>query len=212
VKLLYAIGLVLLAAPAGYGQLSIKGKVVQLPGGQPLANASIYIANSSVGVASDERGEFSLTLPGDGSFKLVISHIGFETQVEKITGGSPGKYYLVNLKEKEKELPVVVVEAYDKNGWKKWGDLFLKTFVGTTEYSGKCELLNKDALKFRYSKANDELIVYAAEPLRFENKALGYLVEMDLVKYRYSPGRKYLFYEMYPFFKALPEASDGAKQ
>jgi hypothetical protein len=209
VRLSFVISLVLLITQAGYGQVRIKGKVVQAPGGQPLANASIYIAHSSVGVASGEQGEFVITLPGKGRFQLVISHIGFETQVETITGSSPEKYYLVTLKEKEKELPAVVVDAYDKNGWKNWGHLFLTSFVGTTEYSSKCELLNKDAVKFRYSKTNNELVVSAGEPLVFENKALGYLIEVDLVKYRYSLQRKYLFYEIYPFFKALPETSAG---
>ena len=83
----------------GQENKSITGKITDQKG-NPLADASIYLSQTSKGVTSSASGEFILENLPDGKYDLVISAIGYETKIIKITGES--EYYI--------ELPVKAVK------------------------------------------------------------------------------------------------------
>jgi hypothetical protein len=96
-----------------------------------------------------------------------------------------------------------VIEPYLKDGWKQWGQFFLESFIGTTEQSLDCNILNKGVIRFRLSKKENKLKAYASEPLLIENKALGYRIRYQLENFLYDFKNRYVLYTGYPFFENL---------
>ena len=75
----------------GEKEYVIKGKVVREDNGKPLAGASVILKGTTIGTVSDADGKFTLTDPNpqvekDGflSSELVISYVGFETNMGKV--------------------------------------------------------------------------------------------------------------------------------
>ena len=101
----------------------------------------------------------------------------------------------------------MVVEPYEKNGWQKWGKIFLDNFIGTGGHSTQCRIRNQDVIRFHYSKKNDRLKVTASEPLIIENKALGYSISYDLKEFSCDFSTNIVLTVGLTFFRELP-ASD----
>lgn len=75
----------------GEKEFIIKGKVVREDNGKPLAGASVILKGTTIGTVTDPDGKFTLTHPKpevekDGflSSELVISYVGFETNMGKV--------------------------------------------------------------------------------------------------------------------------------
>ena len=56
--------------------------------GQPLTSASVYIENSKTGTSTDIEGQFTLSFSNIKNPKLVISFLGYKTQIKKINSES----------------------------------------------------------------------------------------------------------------------------
>ena len=87
-------------------QVMIKGTVVE-PNGEPVIGASVQIEGSKQGTITDIDGNFSISAPANA--KLVISFIGYQTQVVHAKAGAPLR---VVLHEDSKVLDEVVVVGY----------------------------------------------------------------------------------------------------
>lgn len=59
----------------------IKGTVVNESTGAPIAGTSVFISNTSKGTVSNSNGYFELTDVPAGKHELVVSSIGYETNV-----------------------------------------------------------------------------------------------------------------------------------
>src|SRR5579872_6318479 len=117
--------------------------------GQPLAGASVFCQNTTVGTLSKEDGSFHLRL-ANGGYDLVISYTGYETQVIRIGKDHNATDTLkVQLKEQDKSLEQAVVtgSAEVADGWEKYGQFFIDNFIGTTPNAAQCTLDNKEVLK-----------------------------------------------------------------
>jgi hypothetical protein len=169
---------------------------------QPIPGASIFLSNTSIGTSSNVQGRFELYIPA-GKFDLIVSSIGYETFSKTITASELEDFITVNLKIKTQELENVVVEPYEKDGWERWGDFFIKNFIGSSEYASQCRIKNNKIIKFRNSKINNELTAYAFEPLIIENKASGYIIRYQLEAFSYNFKTHILLYEGYPFFEPM---------
>jgi hypothetical protein len=101
------------------------------------------------------------------------------------------------------ELQEVIVAPYEKNGWERWGKFFIDNFIGTSSNALDCRFLNKETIKFRHNKKLNTLQAFADEPLQIENKALGYKLRYDLVKFEYDFNTRVLYFQGYPFFTEM---------
>ena len=96
--------------------------------GEPLIGASVKVANSSVGVATDIDGQFSLQVPS-GVKQLTVSYIGYTDKIVDITSPS----LTVTLDPDNKTLQEVVVIGY---GVQKKNDLTGSvSSVGTKDFN-----------------------------------------------------------------------------
>ena len=181
----------------------IKGKIVDGETGVAIPNASIFITNTTKGTVSNSLGEFELTDVPAGSYDLVASSIGYETQVYSYKANQLPLRLLVKMQPKPEELEGVTVEPFEKDGWEKWGNFFIDNFIGTAGNPKDCSIKNYKSLRFRNSKKKNQLTVISAEPLMIENKALGYTIQYQLEEFSYNFKSNTLVYFGYALFNEL---------
>ena len=92
---------------------TVKGKVVDT-GGEPLPGATIVIKGTTVGVATDEKGEFSLTFVPTDSTVLVVSFVGMLTKEVKVAKEAKPdeKPLTITLEAEDQEMEEVVITGY----------------------------------------------------------------------------------------------------
>ena len=201
---------VLLLSISAQAQKTIKGIVKEKETAQPVAGASVFLNNTSIGTATNAAGVFELNMPS-GKFDLVVSSIGYETYTTTITTETPNLLNILLL-PKAKELETVIIEPVEKNGWENWGKFFIENFIGTSDFAKQCTIKNYKTLRFRNSKKAGTLTAFAAEPLIIENKALGFTIHYQLEEFKFDFNTKYLTYLGYPFFKPMKGSTRRQKK
>ena len=200
-KHLLFVSLIFISATA-LCQSSLAGKVVSEKG-EPLPNASVFLPNSTIGVYTNDKGEFILNHLPSGNISFAVSYVGYEVITVPVTAASLKKHYIIKMQPLNNELEAVVIGKYDKGGWKKWGNTFAGAFLGTSLYARNCTITNKDVIKFIYSDAIKQLNAFANEPLLIENTDLGYRITVNLVDFSYNTSTQIVDYQTYSFFKEM---------
>jgi len=93
----------------------ITGKVISDDDREPLGGSNIIVkgyslSRRSVGVSSDEQGNFNLFVQMDLPFVVQVSQLGFETK--EITIEEDFNYLIIKLKKRAVELKEVVVRRF----------------------------------------------------------------------------------------------------
>lgn len=96
------------------------------------------------------------------------------------------------------------------DGLAKYGDFFIRNFIGATPNAGKCVLLNPEVLKFYYYKRSNKLKVLATEAVKIANNALGYNIQYQLDSFVYYYNTDVNSYRGYCLFAEM-EGSDSLK-
>lgn len=162
-------------------QVSISGKVINSDTHQPIAGASIYFNNTSIGTSSNEKGEFAFRNIDLVNTELIISSVGYEILALKLTAASDGKYFLCQLTVKEEQLKEVLVISDAQR--RRWIDLFKKNFLGLTEEADRSTILNQKDIYFTSGTTASGFKAYADTPLIIVNKLLGFKVSFQLIEF-----------------------------
>src|ERR1700709_362611 len=78
----YLMALMIFLSQAAFSQSDnfvTNGKVFDSATQQPLAGASVFCQNTTIGTITNSEGSFAMRLP-KGGYDLVISYTGYETQ------------------------------------------------------------------------------------------------------------------------------------
>jgi hypothetical protein len=188
---------------------TLQGKIVAANNHQPIAAASIFLSNTSVGTIANDKGEFTIARFPAGRFDVVVSSIGYETQIITVNSTQLPELLTVILQPKAKQLQEVILEPYDANGWSRWGNFFIENFIGKSAFAAQCTFKNKDIIKFRLSKKQNILKAFADEPLIIENKALGYILRYELKLFEYDFTKHTFYYQGYPLFEEMVAKRSG---
>jgi hypothetical protein len=183
-KLLFLLPVCLLSI-ASFAQGIISGTITDAETKLPLEGASVFAQNTTVGTVSKNDGSYKLSL-GKGGFELVVSYTGYESQRVNVEATGARTLDIV-LKKEDKSMTEVVIMSSNEvlDGWEKYGGFFLDHFIGKTANAKLTKLENPQALKFFYYKRTDKLKVFASEPLRIANEALGYNLQYSLDSFVY---------------------------
>ncbi len=184
-----------------YGQIKPYGKVLNAITKEPIAGANVFITNTSFKTVTDAAGNFSFAMLNIQKGELIVNALGYKHAVVEIDNNTGSINVL--LQQQIKELESVVVSSYIKDGYAKWGRLFLEGFIGTTAEAYYCNIENKEVLNFYFDKKTQTLIVDAKEPLKIKNKALGYIIDYTLEEFEYNTKSRILFFSGYPVFTEL---------
>jgi len=161
-----------------YSQFAVTGIILDSSTREPLVKASVFCQNTTLGTVSDKQGEFSLSLRS-GGYDLIFSYTGYQTQTIRVAESN--KLEILLVKEDKSLGEVVLRNSYEvADGFDKYGDFFLKNFIGSTPNAAQCKLVNPEVLKFFYYKKTNRLKVMATEALQISNNALGYNLHYQL--------------------------------
>jgi len=180
----------LLFAPFAWGQsvprTSLVGQVVDGSTGQPVPYVNVYIAGSTLGSATDERGHFAIHGIPVGVHEVVASHIAFSAYASRIRlREGEDRTIKISLEPRAVELGEVEVISEDPTEWRKSLATFRRLFLGSTRNASLCTIQNPEVLDFPKGESGDFMAVSRA-PLNLENKALGYAVEYVLDSFSFD--------------------------
>jgi hypothetical protein len=195
------------------GSFTVTGKIVDKATQAPLQAASVFAQNTTFGTTTDAAGNFRLKLPS-GGYDLAVTFTGYETESIRITTASADEQPMtITLRAKDKAMEAVAIIGSNevKDGWEKYGSFFLEHFIGKTAFSSQCTLVNKEVLKFYFSKRKNRLKVLATAPIEIKNDALGYTIKYTLDSFMYEYGTQLSLYTGYPLFEEMEPESAGRK-
>lgn len=181
----FLLSLCIVASTSLYAQFTVSGRIIDSATREPMAGASVFCQNTTIGTATNKQGEFTLNLKS-GGYDLIITNMGYQTKELKISHGDT-RIPDIEMIKQDKTLGEVVITSSNevKDGWEKYGSFFMDHFIGTTPNAAKFKLENPEALKFYFLKRSNKLRVLAAEPLLMENVALGYNMRYQLDSFVY---------------------------
>lgn len=187
-------------------QNSLSGVVVDAATGVPLVNASVFIDKSLLGSATDDSGRFHIDNVPVGTFELVVSRIGYETQKREIvlTGGM-GEELVFRIRPRVLTGPEVLVTAEYEKQWRQNLEKFTALLLSGTRNVKETRILNPAVLVFEENGSGD-FQVKARAPLLIENHALGYRLNFVLQDFAATP--QSLRYSGYTHFTELAPESE----
>ncbi len=190
----------------------VKGKVVDKTTQAPLAGASVFAQNTTIGEATDTSGNFSIWLP-KGGYSLATTFTGYQTETIRVNSSSENDSLLFELDPEIKSLETVTISISNevKDGWEKYGTFFTNNFIGQTNFSKLCFIKNPEALHFYFNQKRNSLKVLAKEPLVVDNFALGYTLKfaIDSFTNNYNSGTN--LFIGYPLFNEMKGTPDQQK-
>jgi hypothetical protein len=174
-------------SPSGlYGQQMsraiVRGHVVDDSTGAPIPLANVFVVSSKIGSATDREGKFELTNIPPGAWEIVASIVGHVPEIRTVRlSDSTAVQIVFRLKPRPVQMASVEVVEKDPTEWRRQLKKFSDAFFGTTRNASLCRFLNPEVLDFAVEKETAHLSVTAREPMKVENKALGYVFQCVLM-------------------------------
>jgi len=180
-------------------QQVVSGRITDASNGEPLYYASIYIANSTVGTFSDKSGNYTITMPGVGSYEIVVTYLGYKSFFHKIE--APKSFHKIDIALEKRDIElheIVISPRYTQEDVDKFWYMLLR------EYPSKkgMEVLNPDKVYFYF----DEDSIFRAscdEPIEIINHEMGYHILYMLESFHHDYRINNTVFSGKPFFKEL---------
>lgn len=203
---------VLLTAAANAQVNKISGTITDADSGEPIPFANVFFASTSIGVSSDMEGKFVLQNFPNGKYDFTAAYVGYEPFQQAFEFKGSEFRLTIKIKTEEVKLREVIVKA-DTTGWAQNFVTFKRNFLGETENSSKCEILNPRDIHLYFDRQARVLVAHASKPIVVENKALGYTIQWYLQKFElnYQEGRLEVF-GIPSFQQLMPNSERQMKQ
>ena len=167
-----------------FAQFTISGRILNQADTKPVANASIFLSNATIGDKSAADGTFTLRDVKPGKYELIVSIVGFDVfhQTLMVNNGDINLHDItifpktIGLKE------VSIKPVYDPNRERNL-NLFKDEFLGKSALAKECKILNPELLDISYNEAESTLTASSVDFLEIENNALGYRVKYLLTNF-----------------------------
>jgi len=163
-------------AVAQYG--TVTGVITNAETKKPLAGASVFLSNSSVGSASGSDGRFTLNGIRPGQYNLTVTILGYQDFTKDILVGHEPIKLDIELTPKPLMLREVTISS--AADWKRNYEAFRKDFIGVDENAKNCVVENPHILNLQFNRTKQTLEASGDEFLIVDNKALGYRVKFLL--------------------------------
>jgi hypothetical protein len=187
----------------------ITGKITGAGSKNPVARASVFLSNASYGTASLDDGSFTLRGIKPGQYNLVVTVIGYEEFSKQVLVGSKPVDLAIELTPKVMMMRAVTITS--SADWKKNYEMFKKDFIGTSENSKQCKVINPHILDLNYVRKTQTLEASSDEFLVVENYALGYRTKFLLNSFSSDNITHTISYSGKALFEELP-GSDSQKK
>jgi hypothetical protein len=181
-------------------QITISGTIYER--NNTLEGAAVYLNNTMLGTTTNSNGTFSIKVK-EGQYDLVISYLGYKKIIYPLNTATYKRPIVFVLEEDSNTLDEIIIKktVYDDE-WRYNLSLFKKEFIGITNLSKDCEILNPTVLHFNFEAKNDKLSAIAKAPLKIKHKGLGYQIIYELEEFTIHKNRViYLGYSRYKKLK-----------
>ncbi|MDR2233302.1 MAG: carboxypeptidase-like regulatory domain-containing protein [Tannerella sp.] len=185
---------------------TIAGYITDANTGEPVIGATVFIAQTSIGVLTDLEGNYRFNLPGEGSYQLVVSHVGYQSVFMDIEPGSESVEIDVALNNNV--LEEVTVEQ--KIRFRQQDiDLFWETVLGKSPSPKTIYPVNPEDVYYYYNRETRILTVTCRVPLQIINPETGYAIQfvLDHFYHDYNTDISSWYYE-FMFSELEPENDD----
>jgi len=194
----------------GLPRVTVRGTVVDDSTNVPLPLVNVFLANTTLGAATDKGGWFEIRGVPIGTHELVASIVGYEPYSSRLQVAERNNPRIqIRLVPKMLEMPAVEVVAADPIEWRRNYERFRELFIGNTPNATQCRLLNPEFLDFKRPQP-DLFEATARQPLRIENRALGYRIEFLLVTFKAD--KDFLTLEGQPRYEELEPRNEEEKE
>lgn len=185
-------------------QRYVSGRITDANDGEPVPGASVFISNTTVGIATDTEGYYRLKIPGEGSYKLAVSHAAYQPFSGDIEPGQ--KSITLNASMHIRELEEVTVAKKVKFRQEDI-DLFWKTILGENPSKNTIFATNPKAVFYYYNSKTNLLTVTCRVPLQIINNETGYEIEYILDHFTHDYNTNTTHWEFQPKFTELEPKS-----
>jgi hypothetical protein len=187
---------------AAQAQGRLTGVVQDSASHEPLAFASVFLAGTTLGATTTEKGTFVFEKVPKGTYDIVGSYVGYRLSKQSITVGT-GALPSITLKlaSSGPQLNEVVVQAnpHQEDDYRKFAELFL----GRTTFSKQCRITNPEEVDVAYNDTTKVLTAKADNFVQVENQALGYRIKYFGLNFQYNTDDESVSYDGQPIFEEL---------
>lgn len=202
-KFVYNFLIVFLLPLSCFSQFSITGRILNQADTRPVANASVFLADATIGANTADDGTFALKNVKPGKYNLVVSIIGFERYSQAITVNGNITLPDVLVFPKPISLNEVKIKPRDDSGREHYLGLFKSYFLGTSDLAKECTITNPEILDLDFDDATGTLTASTSDFLAIENGALGYKVQYQLTSFEVNTKENTISYKGYAFFSEI---------
>jgi len=189
---------------------TITGRVVRNDNKSAVANANVFLSNSSYGTSTSFDGTFTLNNVKPGQYTFVVSHLGYADYIVTIlVANEPIK---LNIDLVPKSIVLRGVTITTKADWKRNFELFKKEFIGTDDNAKYCEIKNPEILDFTYYSTQKTLLASADKFLVVDNRALGYRVKFLIDSFKVDGINGIVYLQGQRLFEDLPGSKAEKKK
>lgn len=202
--------LLLLLPTLALGQGRLSGVVQDSVTHQPLAFASVFLANTTLGVTTTEQGTFTFPSVPAGNYDVVASYVGCRLARQPVSVGASAQQVTLRLAPTANQLGEVIVRPNPNRAsdFQKFSDLFL----GRSTFSRQCRIRNPDDVLLDYDAQANELTASAIKYVQVDNDALGYRVKYYGLRFVSNFARQVVTFYGQPVFEEMPAKSERQRR
>ncbi|OGX82308.1 hypothetical protein BEN48_04995 [Hymenobacter glacialis] len=191
-------------------QGKISGVVQDSATHEPLAFASVFLANTTLGVTTTEQGRFEFAKVPAGTYDVVGSYVGYSLSKKSVTMTAAPQQVTLELASTGNQLGEVVVKPEPN----KPDELrqFTTLFLGGTSFSEQCYISNPDQVRIFLDEETGELTARAKEFLQIDNEALGYRLKYYGLEFGYDKADGTMSYYGEPVFEEMTPRDERQQQ
>jgi hypothetical protein len=203
-RIVLAFLLLLPGLALGQGRLS--GVVQDSVTHQPLAFASVFLANTTLGATTTEQGTFEFPKVPAGTYDIVGSYVGYRLARQTVKVSAEPQQLTLRLAPTANQLGEVVVRP-NPNRVRDY-QKFVELFLGRSTFSRQCRIANPSDVLLDFDPAANELTASAYKFVQVDNFALGYHVKYYGLRFvTYFTQQVVTFYGQ-PVFEEMEPRSD----
>jgi hypothetical protein len=202
-----ALAVLLLHQPA-QGQIRLDGQVRDARTQQPLAFATVFLANTTFGTTTDSTGRFALAGMPAGQYEFMVSYVGYE--LYKKTFDLRQSVTLTPSLQPAAHLDEVVVRPAENRpaDYRR----FLRQFLGGSALSQQCRIENPADVVVVVDQRRHELVAVAPRHLSIINQALGYRITYHHFDFRVDYTSQRITFVAAPVFEELKSSNAQQQQ
>jgi hypothetical protein len=182
-------------------QTTLTGTVRDSLTHEPLAFASVFLANTTRGATTDAQGRYALVGVPAGHYDLTATYLGYQLKQRPVIVTTGGRSFDLNLLPATQQLAEVVVRPRPPHP----GDYerFVELFLGRSTFSRQCRIRNPKDVLLDYDPQANELTASAYKFVQVDNQALGYRIKYYGLRFQVNFKEQIVSFYGQPVFEEM---------